>query len=51
MTTFSTLGVIPTYGSGAYKLSTPELSAGEVSAKNQQQNKSANQGRSESLPL
>ena len=50
MATFSTLGVIPTHGSSAHKLSTHELRAAEVSAKNQQQNKGANQGRSESLP-
>ena len=50
MATFGTLGVIPTHGSGADKLSTNELRAGEVSAKNQQQNKGVNQGRSESLP-
>ena len=50
MATFGTLGVIPTHGSGAHKLSTHEFRAGEVSAKNQQKNNGANQGRSESLP-
>ena len=50
MATFSTLGIISTHGSSAHKLSTHELRAAEVSAKNQQQNKGSNQGRSESLP-
>ena len=50
MTTFSIFGVIPAHGSSAHELSNHELRAAEVSAKNQQQNKGANQERSESLP-